>query len=295
MRTRTRQSGFSSRLPRQLVKVTSRGRRTSGRKSLTYTKEGWPLVKKGNPIFRPTGVTWYTNERGKPAVRVVTEPSNYEKKVAFHKRLATDVPLQEEVAQLERQYERIRREGKGTLHIPARMPVTVGTSVLISLGGKYLVFPLRSEKVRAYPGMYHFVGGVPFHPDRRKATDKLVRANVREELESEFGVKGKKVKLGNPFNVHFSFERAGMGLNIVQPAHVELNSPDAFLAQHFVAIDPRDPTKGFLLKKGAAEGWESKHFAVIPNTREGVQAFYARNKGKMTPVLEDTLRQMLGI
>lgn len=285
--------GFTSHSPSHSIQITSRGRRTSGRSWQTTAPEGFRHAKKGNPIFRPTAITWYVDGRGNPAIRVVAAPSNYERRIAFHKRLASDAQLQAEVATLEKQYQRIRREGKGSLQIPSHMPVTIGTANIVSIGEKYLVFPLRSEKVSAYPGLYHFIGGVPSSPSRRAATNKLIRQNVREEIDKEFGVHGKKIKLGKPLDVHFSFRRAGTGFNILHSVEIKTTNPDGFLSNHLAPIDPKDHSKGFTLRKDVSEKWEAKHFAVIPNTQEGVANFLRQNARKMTPILRDILRKMV--
>ncbi|MDZ4256546.1 MAG: hypothetical protein U1C71_02985, partial [archaeon] len=91
-------------------------------------------------------------------------PSNYEWIINFLKRLREKEPKAlADVKRIRDDYQRIVARGHGVLAIPEHVPITFGQSTWLTIGEKYIVLALRSEKVRTYPGYYHMIGGVPFH------------------------------------------------------------------------------------------------------------------------------------
>lgn len=276
---------------RPYVRITSGTKRTGGQKSLDLSR-GYP-VSKGKPIFQPTSVKFGVGRRNTPTVRVKVVPSNYEWKEHFKQRLREEDPRAlAELHRLRTEYERILKQGRGTLVIPKDVPMTLGQSTWLTIGGKFVVLALRSSKVRSYPGFYHMIGGIPFSAKPRRATNKMLRQNTREEIEDELGVRVNKVSLKKPLGVHLTLERDGVGLNVIQSALVNVN-PGRFIREHFSMIDPRDSTKGYVLKNEPKEGWEATHFVLIPNNLIELRAFYLKNRGKMTPLLDYIMKQMV--
>lgn len=273
------------------VQITSGAKRTSGIKTLDISR-GYP-ISKGKPNFQATSVRFEHGREGVPSIRVKVIPSNYEYKINFQQRLRENDPVAcKELARLKKEYADILERGHGTLVIPKHIPVLLGQSTWLVIGGKFVVLAMRSQKVGARPGVYHMVGGVPFHTKPRRASIGLVRENVREELREEMGVNNKKISLGKPMGVHLTLEKEGVGLNVVQPVRMNMDAR-TFIRNTFAAIDLHDLAKGYVLKRKAKDGWEATNFVLVPNTRAGLHAFYLKNKEKLTPVLTNIFETLL--
>ncbi|MEK6970204.1 MAG: hypothetical protein AABW68_00725 [archaeon] len=288
------QQGFPKQIRNQTIGFV-RPKTVRGPKRIRVSIEGEGIpVSKGKPIFQPTAIHFGVDARGRPSVSARMMPSNYELNVRLRQELGNENPqLVQTVKRLKLQYEYIQKTRKGSLVIPPNIPMTAGQMPLVFLG-KYLVLTLRSPHVRAYPGFFHSPGGVPFHPVPRRASLSLYKGNVKGEIESEMGVSQKKLRLGKPMGVHLTFEHAGMGFNLIQPVTIRTSDPIGFVRKQFRLANPSKPEEGYLLRKAAKEGWETTHFALVPNSPAELQRFYNSNKEKMTPVLRFAFQQLIG-
>lgn len=223
-------------------------------------------------------------------IHVRASPTNYEKYVEARRNLQ-NFEGKNALQRFREEYRRAKQR-KETITIPRNIPLPIGVALMVSIGGKFLVFAQRSNKVRTYPGKFHTIGGMAETKGAR-LSDKQIRKTARSELETELGIRGRKVKLGERLGINTDLNEQGLGINVFQEATVDTVSPTAFISKHFVPLDPKRPERGFVLRREAGEAWEASRFVIIPQTKQGVQKFSRGHGSRMTPGLKFALRKLL--
>jgi len=185
---------------------------------------------------------------------------------------------------------------KGKLLSTAPFLIGAGAGVM-SLGGKYIMVPLRPTTVGVHAGKFHWVAGMSEYDLNRKGPVKFdlpFQTAGREPIE-ELGV--NKIEFLGPGLKSVSPEKApalimlqDLNINMFEIQHamnVKVGNADKFIENNF---KKKSGFKDEKLKGGmyefvgkAKDKWEMKSVAIFPRNSKSIFYFLRENRGKITP------------